>query len=465
MKSPVNKKQNSVFRKSRSRIILLTMLFLILCQVVEISSIYISTYISVTQDQQDRLLQFTEKYGFGDEILTIPPDLESAENAGMEGISDSGTNSREPSLEEGTAEIRGPQWEFNEDKQVTMYMVKFDGNGEVLRLYNNLNPVMDDQSFIEAAKGLISRGKTHGNYRNLIYRITEGSEGIVIVTMMDSTILNESYRTLIRNMILVSLTMILLFLFTVTYFSGKIVAPMEENDRKQKQFISDAGHELKTPIAVMQTSLDMLIREEGESKWTQNIQYELKRMKDLVIQLLDLARYENQDVKLMPINLSRLVWGEVLPMESFAFEKRCLIEEEIEDNIQISGEEGRLKQLVSILLENAVSHANDGKLKKSEEEKSADFGNNDFAMIKISLKKSRKNVFLSVSNPGGNIKDEDIPYLFERFYRRDDSRTADGHYGLGLAIAKAITESHGGSISAENQEGTTRFLCTFPLTS
>ena len=167
-------------------------------------------------------------------------------------------------------------------------------------------------------------------------------------------------------------------------------------------------------------------------------------MSDLVKQLLILSHAENGDLPKDAVDFSQLAEGEVLPFESLAFEKNVKIGSEIEPGIIVEGNANQLKQLVSILLDNALSH-----------------GTGD--EIGVSLRREKHTALLSVSNKAKEMDPEQLSHLFDRFYRTDEARSdADAHYGLGLSIAKAVTESHGGNIRAEYKNGSAVFTVSLP---
>ena len=189
----------------------------------------------------------------------------------------------------------------------------------------------------------------------------------------------------------------------------------------------------------------MLSREIGDNQWLQNIQYENERMGVLVAQLLQLARTENVTQQMEHVNLSRLVDGEALPFESVAFEKGFVLNTNIINNIEVIGNNAQLKQIVSILLDNAIRHS------KEQGE------------IYLSLTKEHGFAKLSVINKGDEIPEEQRVKIFERFYRVDTVRNSeDKHYGLGLAIAKAISTSHKGNISVLCYDGFVEFRVQIP---
>ena len=196
---------------------------------------------------------------------------------------------------------------------------------------------------------------------------------------------------------------------------------------------------------MISANAELLSRETDPSEWLDNIRYENDRMGDLVTQLLELSRAENAQPDPEQLDLSRLVTGEVLPFESVAFERGMTIKSDIAEGIMIEGNRPRLSQLVSILLDNAVRHSGGGE-------------------IVLALREQGKNAVLTVENSGGEIPPDKLERLFERFYRVDGSRNSEGgHYGLGLAIARAVAEAHGGCISAASGDGKVVFTVSLPL--
>jgi len=196
---------------------------------------------------------------------------------------------------------------------------------------------------------------------------------------------------------------------------------------------------------VVNANAELLSRELGDNQWLQNIQYENERMGMLVGQLLDLARTENVTPQMEHINFSRLVAGEALPFESVAFEKGLTLNSNITNDIGVIGNSTQLKQIVSILLDNAIRHS------KGQGE------------VRLTLTKEHGFAKLSVINKGDEIPEEQREQIFERFYRVDTARNGeDKHYGLGLAIAKAIATSHKGHIEVLCYHGFVEFKVQIP---
>ncbi len=327
----------------------------------------------------------------------------------------------------------------------TFYSVAISDNGEVLAMDNETGTVYEDTVLQQYASEIIESRKDSGMMESLLYTVAV-KDGYTLVAFMDNTIMQQSMTTLFCYTIVFGSIMMVALFFVAVYLAGRIVKPLEESHQKQKQFISDAGHELKTPISVIGTNADLLAREIGENRWLSNIQYENEKMGNLVSQLLELTRTENSDVLTEPLNFSRLVKGEVLPFESIAFEKGLFLNYEIQDGLSVEGNKNQLKQLVSILLDNAICHEKNGK------------------EIKLTLKEEHGCAKFSVINNGNEIPIVEREKLFERFYRGDTARSEKGgHYGLGLAIAKAIVTAHKGKIQVFCHDCKVEFVVLFSL--
>lgn len=326
----------------------------------------------------------------------------------------------------------------------TFYSVKIMDD-EAVSIDNNRTSYTDED-LKKLAFYLIEKEKTNGVYESFIYEIAQLDDGTLIV-FMDNTILEESITVLFKNTLMFS-SIAFIFVFLLAFvLSKKIIKPLEESYHKQKQFISDAGHELKTPVSAIGTNLEMLSREIGDNRWIANIQYENNRMSAIILQLLELARMEQVCTPFEIINISRILMGEILAFEIIAFEHNLhMIYDDIDDTVFVHGNQEQLCQLTSILLDNAMEHSNKQ------------------GTVQISLRKKQNKVIFNVSNEGDAIPSKQQDFIFERFYRVDFSRTGDDHhYGLGLAIAKAIVQSHHGRISLSCEHGRITFSVQLPL--
>ena len=321
----------------------------------------------------------------------------------------------------------------------TFYAVAVSTDGDVISTEIPERSAFTEEEIISTAKSIASAEKTKGNTDNLIYSVTY-TDKYTLVVFMDKTMENDNVLTLLRYTFIFGAVAIVVLFFVARYLADRIVKPLEESYEKQKRFISDAGHELKTPVSVVNANAELLEREIGQNQWLENIQYENERMGNLVTQLLDLARLENVETVKEEVNFSQVTAGEALPFESVAFEKGISLETEIEDNVLVEGNSAQLKQVVSILIDNALRHSKGDK-------------------VSVALKKTHGQAVLSVTNEGDEIPPEQRERIFERFYRADEARTGgENNYGLGLAIAKSVADSHGGTLSVECRDGLVEFI-------
>ncbi|MBE6794095.1 MAG: GHKL domain-containing protein [Ruminococcaceae bacterium] len=414
-----------MFKKSRRKIVAAIMSILVLLWVGTLGVIYASSYFEM-KSRNEQLLKFhADMYTLSGSFDGMKPP-----NRPFPG--------RNPEFDAGFAE--SPMFQLS-----TFYTVAVSYEGDILEIENEPPTVHTDDDLERLARSIIKGGRDNGTENNLAFYKTD-KEGYTLVTFMDNTIVNENAMTLFRYTLIFGGVALVIFFFLSVFLARKIVNPLEESYQKQKQFISDAGHELKTPVSVVSANAELLSRELGDNQWLQNIQYENERMGMLVGQLLDLARTEDTTPQMEHINLSRLVDGEALPFESVAFEKGLVLNTNITSNIGVVGNSTQLKQIVSILLDNAIRHS------KEQGE------------VWLTLTKEHGFAKLSVINKGDEIPEEQRTKIFERFYRVDTARNSeDKHYGLGLAIAKAIATSHKGHIEVGCFNGFVEFRVQIPV--
>lgn len=249
---------------------------------------------------------------------------------------------------------------------------------------------------------------------------------------------------------LVMIGAIIVFLLASILLSRWALSPAERAWQKQRRFVADASHELKTPLTIILANAGIMKSHPEETIsqqmcWIENTESEARRMKELVDDLLFLAKGDDMTVSetLIPIKLSDAVSASALAFESVAFENGFELKTEIEPEIELRGNEQQIKQLVGILIDNAIKYGNKG------------------SVIQLCLRKKQNTAELLVYNEGEQIDAETIKHLFERFYRADPSRTQQG-YGLGLSIASAIAKTHHGKITAENKNQGTIFYVSLP---
>lgn len=298
-------------------------------------------------------------------------------------------------------------------------------------------------------------GKPQGflSSHNLAYSVHETPEGIKIA-LVDCSYQVSSMRTLFLTSLAVFILSWLVFFLLAWRLSIWALRPVEEAWRTQRQFIADASHELKTPLTVILANTHILRTHENDTiksqeRWLDSSYSEALHMKRLIEEMLFLARNDASELEVKAaetFSLSDIVTGITLSFESVALENGLFIEEDIEDDLILHGEAGQLKELCTILLDNACKYAPKG------------------TTIDVILKEKDKHAQLRVSNAlqeGANL---DTTRLFERFYRAESDRNRQsGGYGLGLSIADSITARHKGTIKASVKDNRLTISASFPV--
>ena len=273
------------------------------------------------------------------------------------------------------------------------------------------------------------------NYKYLI--TTKGEEKLVIFVDMNSDI--QTARNFFLISLLVAFGSLVVVTVLVAVFSKRAIRPAVENMERQKRFIVDAGHEIKTPLAIISANTEVIEMLDGGNEWLESIKHQTKRLSDLVQRLLKLAKMEDEVIQEMVVtefNISDAVADTAEPFITLAKSKNKDIELDIAEGLRFTGDEASVRELVSILTENAVKYAEEN------------------TTIKISLSRHGRETHLSVFNKGEPISEKSLERLFDRFYREDSSRTREtGGSGIGLSIARSIVTAHKGSISAKNTDG------------
>lgn len=332
-----------------------------------------------------------------------------------------------------------------------IYTVILDNEGSYAGLINNTYDDIDEKNVKKIAENIISTHTGNIYIGNLYtekysYAFHKNNELII----MDNTELNGILITQLYNRVL-TFVISELIIFMISYLMTKwITLPVKNSFDKQKTFVADASHELKTPLAVIVASCDAY-ENDHDQKWINNIRNESERMIKLVKELLDLAKTEEeQELVLSNNNLSEIVESSILTFESLFYDNNIKLKYDIEDNIKLPCNEDLIIELMSILIDNARKHTDEnGKVLVSLHKK-----NN------INLR--NKQIILEVKNSGKPIKKGDEEKIFERFYKVDSSRNRDSNnYGLGLAIAKNIVTKHNGTIEAFSNKGYTTFRVTW----
>lgn len=337
---------------------------------------------------------------------------------------------------------------------VPIFSVEIDSLGQVIAIREGPSTTVSQETAQELVNLALSQNRTQGDLPglNLSYLFRE-RDSRRFFAFADNQIISSTFQTQLFTSLLIC-ALALTGFYLISRFLAKLsLEPVEQSWERQRQFVADASHELKTPLTVILANTDILQSHpsasvESQSKWIGYIQDEAARMKRLVDDLLFLAKSDSPQIlpSLVPLQLDQIVTGSLLPFESVAFEAGVTLTEEITSNIVIQGNEEQLRRLVVILLDNAVKYAGTS------------------GIVSVRLDRMQERPRLSVHNTGPAIPPEQLSHLFERFYRIDTSRDrSKGGYGLGLSIAKSIVDGHRGklTVTSSPSDGTT-FTVLFP---
>lgn len=412
-----------MFKQLRNKFLVLNLVIISIMMLIAFTSIYLITYNNVHKEierELRRLAQFNMKMNepIKESYKVLPPVPEPKKNADF------------------------PQ------KRSVSFTLTMDYACNTIDIFSVLDM---EESFYTAAKNeaLISH-KNQGTFKlegnHWAFMIKQHPAGYKIA-FLDITPQQNILMTLIYTFLAVACIM-LIFIFLISrFFANKAIEPISEAFDKQKQFIADASHELKTPLAVINTNIDAVLSNStsalgDDAKWLHYIKSETERMAKLTNDLLYLTQVDHSEIKTVfsYFDFSETALDAVLTMEAIFFENNISLQYTIEPHLMIHGSSEQIKQVIIILLDNAAKYTNPkGK-------------------VDVTLSKQHTHAVLTVTNTGDGIPPEALARLFDRFYRVDKARSrSNGSYGLGLSIAEAILKQHGGKISVKStlQESTT----------
>ena len=338
---------------------------------------------------------------------------------------------------------------FDNDNKKLMFMdsdvysVKLNANNEIEDITSHSINNEQTDKIEKIAKEIIISKKSKKTYIGNLYTNKYSYHYSIgkSITIIDNTDVNKRLTNILILSIVIFITLEIIIFIVSKLITNWIIKPVINSFNKQKQFIADASHELKTPLAVIMASSESL-ENDSNNKWIKNIQNESERMNKLITSLLDLAKLDSEEVKRedQKNNLSKIIEKSTLTFESITFEKGINLDYSIDKDIYYNCNSDDVKEVMSILLDNATKHCSkDGK-------------------IDVRLKNNKNDIVITVSNTGDPIPKGEEEKIFERFYRVDKARNRkENRYGLGLSIAKKIVENHNGNISANSNDGITTF--------
>ncbi|WP_339298541.1 HAMP domain-containing sensor histidine kinase [Paenibacillus sp. FSL R5-0623] len=441
-----------MFKKLRNRFLIVNLVSISIMMLVAFATIYTITYQNVQRETNMELYKVSDFYHSPYNSSKMPRG--EGQGSGTGGSSGSGSSSSSgsdsfPSDAMG-GDNGGPGGDPNSPPARSVsFMIKTDDQWKITDTHSRFD--MEDTFYTEALQKVDQdkvgdSGRQTGQFAldgtDWAYVVDPSGDGHMIV-FIDVTAQQGILTNLIYTFAVVGLVMLIVIYFLSRYFANRSIAPVREAFEKQKQFIGDASHELKTPLAIINTNADVLLANQedtiaNQAKWLHYIKSETERMTGLTNDLLYLTQMDDSRSTMIhaKFNMSDAVESIILPMEAVIFEKNISLDYNIEPNLTVHGNCEQIKQVILILLDNAVKYSGTK------------------GAVNVTLQKQNNDVVLAVSNTGEGIAPEHLDRIFDRFYRTDSSRARKhGGHGLGLAIARSIVDQHKGELYARSVVG------------
>ncbi len=416
-----------MIKKLRAKLILACMFSLAVVLLVILGGVNLMSYQKVVSDADTVLSLLAANDG-------AFPKLRAPQEEKDEGyFAPFGTPGGKPNLF--NQRIMSPETPY----ESRFFSVLLGEDGQAVETDTGQIAAVDAEQATDYAQKAAASGKTSGFLDDYRFLVQNESGGIRVI-FLDCGRSLSSFRTTLLASVSLAVLGLAAVLFLLLILSRRIVRPMAESYEKQRQFITDAGHELKTPMTIISADADLAEMECGENQWLTDIRRQAQRLTALTNDLIYLSRMEEEQPKLQYIDFPISDVVEEMA-QSFAAPARSQDKElqvQVQPMLSFKGDEKGIRQLASILLDNALKYSPPG------------------GQLALRLEKQGRNLLLTVSNTCAQPMEQDkLPHLFDRFYRTDQSRNSQsGGYGLGLSIARSIVSAHKGKIRAESHDGT-----------
>ena len=343
-----------------------------------------------------------------------------------------------PDLDDGKKEIVPPNMSPETPYESRFFSVLMNGDGDVIQANTSRIKVVDTQMAIEYANQAFQEKKSRGFIGS--YRFVRNSEENTIrITFLDCGRKINAFHTFLFASIAMASAGYAAFFVVILFFSGRIIRPIVESYEKQKRFITDAGHEIKTPLTIIHADVDVLEMEFGENEWLDDIQKQTKRLSALTNDLVYLSRIEESDdaMQMIEFPFSDVVSEAAASFQALAQTQEKSFRCDIQPMLSYVGNEKAIRQLVNILMDNALKYSPSR------------------GTVSIQAEKQGRQIQLTVFNTTLTpVPKDQLNLIFERFYRIDSSRsTQTGGYGIGISVARAIVSAHKGKSRAATQDG------------
>ncbi|MCR5460481.1 MAG: GHKL domain-containing protein [Acetatifactor sp.] len=444
-----------MIQKLRRQFILVAMCSTLAVLVVIIGTLNILNYADMVKKKDDILVLLSDNNGRFPAFFNMerqPRERDDAFPEKQMKDNSSGKNRKEFMPMEGFTREMPYETRF--------FSVTLNGSGEVTKTDGAMIASIDEETAKAYAQTIYGRWNNkqsqNGFYDEYRYRITKTDEGYLVLFVDSATDLANFRKVLVTSIGTSALGLLAVFLL-VLFFSKKVFKPVEESYRKQKQFITDASHELKTPLTIISANLEVMEMEAEESQWSKSIKKQLDRMISLVEQMVTLSRLDEQkEVAKESFSLSDALTDTAQAYLPVAEQNGKELTIDVAENVTLTGDERQIRQMTGLLLDNAMKYAS---IKTFDGEGAGK------PKIHISLSQKGKKAEIVLWNTVDQIDVGNKEELFERFYRPDRSRNSKtGGSGIGLSIVRAIVEAHHGKITAVSKDGDSiEFKATLPL--
>ncbi|WP_130869079.1 sensor histidine kinase [Intestinimonas massiliensis (ex Afouda et al. 2020)] len=329
------------------------------------------------------------------------------------------------------------------------FVVRLTGQREVSEVETDHIAALDRKMMVEQVEEILDSGRTSGYSGYYRFGIFDEAGGGQTIVVLDCFLQLQAASNVLRLTLLASLACVAIVFLLLFLLSRRVVRPFAENLEKQRRFVTDASHELKTPLAVISANTGLLEATVGENRWLKSTQVQVGRLDRLIGHLVELARSEEAlpEAEAEPVELSRIAAAQVEDYGPLAQSFGKTLESDITPGLVVRGVTENLKRLHTLLLDNAVKYCDAG------------------GTIRLTLTQQGRWAVLTLSNPCAGLDPAQLPRLFDRFYRADPSRSREtGGYGIGLSTARAIVQRHKGKLTAAMEDGRVTFTARLPLT-
>ena len=399
-----------MIKKLRKKFISIAMISVIVVLTVIMTAINIANFISIDSNAQKRIEILEENGGkFSDKPFFRDREDDFKENK------------------------LSPEMPF----ETRYFTVTLDSNANVSEINTGRIAAVSSSAAEDYAKKLYEENREKGFIETYKYTRTE-SDGKIMYIFLDIGRELDTFYSFFTASVIISLAGSLLVFIMVVIFSSIAVRPVAQSYEKQKRFITDASHEIKTPLAIIDANAEVIEMIDGENEWTQSIRKQIKRLTSLTEKLVYLSRMDEDgyEMQMVSFDISQAT-EEMTELFNTASQARGIkLKTEAEAGLSCYGNEAAIRQLISIMMDNALKYTNEN------------------GVIEVKLKSAGRSRIMTFYNTVDEIEKGKLEFLFERFYRLDKSRNSEtGGHGIGLSVAKAITEAHGGKISAESTDG------------